>query len=213
MAKQIQTNDTDFPALAAFEKIRGKLIDTTSSRERHAREIREIQKPNIAGVAEVIAEKPSDEGDDIEAEAFVMLNGSSIQAAPSRKGGEAARLYDLERLLRIEDRVIQLAGSQTMVAAAAASKEAIDRNREEILATHRRRALCVLELLALNDRVEDLRARVSIGGVTPDFPIDGFTGRLFGRASEPNSPVGHWARQYLQACVAAGLITQKELGS
>jgi hypothetical protein len=107
-----------------------------------------------AGVASVFAMDPPDETKDIEAPAYELLNGASIAGMPSKKGTEAVRLHAIQREMRIVDRAIKIAEGQVLTASIAAARESADEGLDQTRALHRQRALLLISLLDLNDKIE-----------------------------------------------------------
>ena len=162
------------------------------------------------GIASVVAAPPPDGSLDIEAPAYALLNGSAINPMPSKRGDESAKLYALQRELKIVDRAIQIARDQASTVSIAASREVAAENLDQINAMHRQRALLLISLLKLNDKIERARASLVVAGIYPAGPMENYTARLFGTGTNP-SPLNHWPRRYIAACLEAGVITKKDL--
>lgn len=210
MAKTTAPTKHDTAARDAFAKIQAKIPELSERRRKLAAEIVAIEQVGIAGVPLVFAMEPPDETKNLDAPAFALLNGAAIGAAPSRENDPAVKLHALQREIAIIDRAIVFAERQAAVAANAASREASAEYEETSRALHRHRALLIISLLKANADIEALRARTSVGGSSADSVMEGFTLRLFGLPSHP-SPMNTWPRRYLEACVAAGVITQDEI--
>jgi hypothetical protein len=209
MAKQ-QITETTPSAREIFEKINAKLPELREQRSALAAEAAKIERVNRAGVPAVFATEPPDESRDIESPAYELLNGASIAALPSKRGGEPVRLYAIQHELRIVDRAIKIAESQVLTASVAAARESSAAGLDQTNALHRQRALLLVSLLHLNETIEAHRISTAVGGVCADGPLEGFTARLFGTGTV-RSPLNHWPHHYLEACLAAGVITKKDL--
>jgi hypothetical protein len=138
-----------------------------------------------------------------------LLNGAAIAPVSPKKGNEGVRLHGLYREIQIVDRAIVIAENQLRTATIAASRESAAESLDQTHALHRQRALLLVSLLDLNNKIEAHRINSAVGGFSADGPMEGYTARLFGTAANP-SPLNHWPRRYIAACVAAGVITQKE---
>jgi len=68
----------------------------------------------------------------------------------------------------------------------------------------------LISLLKRNDKIEGLRSSLVVAGIYPAGPMEGYTARLFGSGSNP-SPLNHWPRRYIAACLEAGVISKKDL--
>ncbi|MET4601074.1 hypothetical protein ABIB90_000525 [Bradyrhizobium sp. JR4.1] len=206
MAKEQLTQK--LPAREAFDRIEARLGNLMDQREEIVSKIRALEKTNIAGVPEVFSEKPADIGADRETRARALLEGAQFGDLPPRREAEGVRLFRLQQQLGDVDRAIELARSHVFAAAAAATQEAVSAHKSQVDALHRRRALAIVNLLKLNDEIGALRSSLGVGGVMADGPLDAFTPRLFG-GSTP-SALNSWPKRYLEACIAAGIVTEKE---
>jgi hypothetical protein len=211
MAKQI-TDPTDPTTAArdAFARLEAKLPELRTKRDSLVAEMVPIERVSKAGVPAVMAMEPPDAAKDVEAPAYALLNGAAIAPMFSKKGNDGVRLYALQREIQIIDRAIVIAEGQLRTATLAASREAAAEGLDQTRALHRQRALVLISLLELNDKIEAHRVNSAVGGISADGPMEGFTARLFGTAANP-SPLNHWPRRYIAACLAAGVITKKEL--
>lgn len=171
-----------------------------------------IERVSPMGIASVFAVEPPDNTKDIEAPAWELLNGASIASMPSKAGVEAVRLHGIQRELRIVDRAIKIAEGQALTASIAAARESSAESLDQTRALHRQRALLLVSLLDLNEKIESHRISTAVGGVCADGPLEGFTARLYGASTNP-SPLNHWPRRYIAACLAAGVISKKEVNS
>lgn len=208
MAKQ--TTEPTASAREAFVRLANKIPELRTLRGGLVAEIVKIERVSKAGVASVMAVEPPDESKDIEAPAFALLNGAAIAPMSSKKGIEGVRLHALQRELLIVDRALVIAEGQIRISSIAASREASAEGLDQTRALHRQRALLLVSLLDLNDKIEAHRVDTAVGGVYADGPMEGYTARLFGTGSNP-SPLNHWPRRYIAACLAAGIITKKEV--
>lgn len=212
MAKQQITPPvkSDTVARDAFAKIQAKIPELSERRRKLTAQIVEIEQVGPAGVPLVFPTEPPDESRDLDPAAFQLLNGAAIGPAPSKASDPAVVLHGLRRELAVIDRAILLAQGQVAKAAHSAAHEASDEFRETGRALHRHRAMLIVSLLKANEDIEALRTRASVGGAYADSTLDGFTLRLFGLPSQP-SPLNTWPRRYLDACLAAGIITEDEI--
>jgi hypothetical protein len=60
-----------------------------------------------------------------------------------------------------------------------------------------------------NRRVEDLKQAMTSQGQLGNLPLDGYSARFFGTGGT-QTPINHWAYEYLKAAVVIGLIDPKD---
>lgn len=206
MARQ-QTTPT--PARDAFVKLEAKLPELYRRQHDLRAERAKIERVSKAGVAAVMAVEPPDASADIDTPAMALLNGAATEALPGKMGSEGARLHGVMRDIQIVDRAVVIAQGQLLTAAIAASRESGSENLETTRELHRQRALLLISLLQLNEKIETHRVNTAVGGICADGPMEGFTARLFGVGVAP-TVFNLWPRKYLAACLAAAVISKKE---
>jgi hypothetical protein len=212
MAKQVPDLTSPSSALAAFEKLQLKIPELRDRRRELAQQIAGIENVSRSGVPAVTATDPLDEAEDTTAAAFEMLNGSAIAAMPPKSLNDGVRLHNLQREFQKVGRAIEIGERQLITASIDAARESAAANLEQTQALHRQRALLLVSLLDLNEKIETLRLKVAVGGVSADGPLENFTARLFGAGIGP-TVFNLWPRKYLAACLDAGIITKKELNT
>ncbi len=150
-----------------------------------------------------------DPGNSLDAEALSLL-ADLESAAPKRAASPGAQLAAFFHERDVIDRALAIGRIRLAQAYADRVQAMLDAGAgndwRELL---RQTAIVVAQLQELNRRRRDLRATLSAGAGVPILPCDGF--RLLG-VGEPSSDRGaDEANRYLEAAVAAGIITKREL--
>jgi hypothetical protein len=157
----------------------------------------------------VTAVTPSDAAYDVDEAAHARVNGASYPAAPTgiKPGVE---LFLKRREVDELKRTINLAAEQTATAQIDRGRELLAEHDGEIRSLHRKRALILLNLFAVNAEVETMRLKLIRAGSSVPHSLDGWTQRFFGLSSPP-TPTNDWPMKYLAQCIAAKIITEKDL--
>jgi hypothetical protein len=200
-----QTTPTESNAAAAVRAIEAK-IDGWRAQLRESTEI--MVSLEQSGV---VAINPSEAAYDIDAAAHARLNGAAYVTPPTvAKPG--IQLFQKRREVDEIKRAIELASQQSFVARIDLGRELLAEHDAEIRALHRRRAQTLLELFKVNGELEEMRLRLLRAGSSVPHPMDGWSQRLFG-VSNPPSPLNHWPLKYLQECLKAKIINDRDLES
>ena len=180
----------------------------------------ELRQLRASTVKEVIKlEASGDKGeapkgvDDKEERVRGLLNGTGrLFAKPKSK--EGPDLFELrEQQLPAIDAATAMIEQKLVIAHAEAVRKRVDENSGAWRDLQRQRAFMVAGLRKLNGTIEAMRASCSSGGVAPDdLPFNGYSGLLLG-TPDAQFTTGHWAKEYLAACVRAKIITEKELAN
>ncbi len=159
--------------------------------------------------AGVVAINPSHAAYDVDAAARARLNGASYVAAPiGNKPG--VELFLKRRKVEELKRAIELASQQSGAARIDLGRELLAKYDPEIRALHRERALAIVKIFKLNAELEAMRLKLLQAGSSVPHEMDGFNLKLFGQ-SHPPTPMNEWPRRYLQTCLKAKIITEKDL--
>lgn len=177
-----------------------------------------LRKQRVAKLAEIldlesagaVPREDREETTSIEALALRLLDGEAAVPPTSVPRRDAnARLFQFYRDLEVIDHALSIAGQRALVEHGARSRQLVAAHANDWRALHKQRAELVIDLLALNRRIEGMRSSMMSGGQFPGIELDGFTARLFGVGRLHNAP-GHWAIEFLKAAAKAGLISEKD---
>lgn len=198
-----QKPSTQTPLQIAVAAIHAKLLTLRSELRECSATIVDLEKSGIRPVN-------SEPHDRLRREARALVNGASYQPVAVSADHPAIRYEQERRRQEVLKLAIEQAENDAALASADLGREILARHDAEIKAKHRERALTLIRVMRLNDEIEEFRANLMESGGTVAHPLDGHTAKLFGITSQPSASAAG-LRRYLEACLAAGIITKKEL--
>ncbi|MBB4422310.1 hypothetical protein GGD66_000836 [Bradyrhizobium sp. CIR48] len=178
----------------------------------------DLRKQRVAKLAEIldlesagaVPREEVREAASIETLALRLLDGEAAPPSSSLSRRDAnARLFQFYLDLEVIDRALSIANHRALVDHGERSRQLVAAHREDWRALQKKRAELLIDLLALNRRIEGLKFSMKSGGQFPGIELDDFTARLFGVGRLHNVP-GHWAFEFLKAAAKAGLISEKD---
>lgn len=177
----------------------------------------DLRKQRVAKLAEILdlesagavpREEPQETAS-IEALALRLLDGETAPPITLPRRDANARLFQFYRDLEVIDHALSVAGQRALIEHGARSRQLVAAHHNDWRLLQKQRAELVVDLLALNRRIESLKSSMRSGGQFPGIELDGFTARLFGVGRLQNAP-GHWAIEFLKAAAKVGLISEKD---
>jgi hypothetical protein len=154
-------------------------------------------------------EPPDPEGD-VYGSAQALLNGTSYENAPGKDRDPNILLFRKQRDLAIVDTALEIGRKQSLIANGELADTRAKERSPEWRDLQRQRALTVAKLLDLNEKIENLKVEIRAPGAFPNLELDGFTPRLWGTGSW-GTALNYGPKAYLEACVSAKVITEKEV--
>ncbi|QIG92283.2 hypothetical protein [Bradyrhizobium sp. 6(2017)] len=194
---------TQTPLQSAVAAINAKLLSLRSELRETSARIVDLEKSGIRPAT-------TEPHDRLKQEARSLVNGASYKPAAVSADHPAIRYEQERRRQEVLKLAVEQAEQDAALASADLGREILATHDAEIKAKHRERALTLIKLMRLNDQIEEFRATLMECGAAVAHPLDGHTAKLFGITSQPSASAAG-LRRYLDACVAAGVITKKEL--